>query len=250
MKTLKSYISCVLAVVLFCACEDTNYLTYDRNEPNRLYFPKDSIGFIYGFNPDRDVDLLVEVGLIGFTGNSKDTPFTVTVDEERSTAVRGVHYLMPETGHLMRDSVRGWIALDFQRPQLEKGETYTLVLELTSCDTYQIGLRNRCVIHFGDKVIPPPIWWTTAILDAYNQEKYILLVEYFHAAEMQSAFLFGEISNFWGCNLDEGGTIAIYRTMLTDFRYEAFFRTYVLLPMWEYYVQSGDETYRITNPNL
>ena len=74
MKKGFIYLLLLSGIVTLFSCEDTDYQIYDKNQKNKLFFAEDSLQFTYGLTRDQDVDLNVEVGLIGFVGGGTFHP--------------------------------------------------------------------------------------------------------------------------------------------------------------------------------
>ena len=74
MKKGFIYLLLLSGIVTLFSCEDTDYQIYDKNQKNKLFFAEDSLQFTYGLTRDQDVDLNVEVGLIGFVDLSSSRP--------------------------------------------------------------------------------------------------------------------------------------------------------------------------------
>ena len=66
MKKGFIYLLLFSGIVSLFSCEDTDYQIYDKSQKDKLFFAKDSLQFTYGLTRDQDVDLNVEVDLIGF----------------------------------------------------------------------------------------------------------------------------------------------------------------------------------------
>lgn len=62
----------------------------NKNQKNKLFFAEDSLQFIFNaLTRDQDVDLNVEVGLIGFVDLSSSRTFEIEIVKEKTTARRG-----------------------------------------------------------------------------------------------------------------------------------------------------------------
>lgn len=245
MKKEFIYLFIICSILSLFSCEDTDYQLYNKNDKDKLFFTKDTIRFTYGLNRDLEVDLNVQVQLIGFVNQSKDQTFQIGIVKEKTTAINGKHYLVTEANIMAKDSSMAYIPVDFQKLQLEKNKEYQLTLQLIENEHYAPTDIKECVILFDNKDIEAPVWWRAEKLGEYNQEKFILLVDYFHQSEKKSPVLFNAIKSKWGENLDQGTET----NLLTIYQYQGFLNRYILTPMYEYYLETNNPMYQIPNPN-
>lgn len=234
-----------MGIILFFSCEKNDYQIYDRNQRNKLFFDSDSLQFIYGLTRDHDIDLNVKVNLIGFVDLKENQLFEVQIVKEKTTAQEGVHFTLPQEIMLLKDSIVAYIPLDFHKSNLEKNKEYVLTLRLLENENYMPTDIRECTISFGDKDIAAPIWWRSDKLGDYNQEKLILFVDYYHQSKEKSPVIYESIRNTWGENLDQGTAT----NLLTIAKYQGYLNRYILVPMYEYYLETNDSQYQIPNPN-
>ena len=224
MKKGFIYLLLFSGIVSLFSCEDTDYQIYDKSQKDKLFFAKDSLQFTYGLTRDQDVDLNVEVDLIGFVNLSQNQVFKVEIVKEKTMA---------------------FIPLDFHKLNLEKNKEYMLTLRLVENENYVPTDIRECVILFSNKDIEAPVWWRSDKLDDYNQEKLILFVDYYHQSKEKSPVIYEAIRKQWGENLDQGTAT----NLLTIYKYQGYLNRYILTPMYEYYFETNDPMYQIPNPN-
>ena len=147
----------------------------------------------------------------------------------------------------MKDSVTAAIKLDFKRDNLVKDIQYKLYLNLEANDDYIPTNRTRCVVFFGDISLEQPEWWRPDRLGTYNQDKLILFIKYFHATKESLPVLYDDIVSKWGEYLDNTAHDR-FEYLLTTYVYLGFFKQHVYTPMYEYYIQSGDDHYKLPDP--
>ena len=94
MKKGFIYLLLFSGIVSLFSCEDTDYQIYDKSQKDKLFFAKDSLQFTYGLTRDQDVDLNVEVDLIGFVNLSQNQVFKVEIVKEKTTAQEGEHFTL------------------------------------------------------------------------------------------------------------------------------------------------------------
>ena len=246
MKKYIVYIS-VIWFGLLCACTDEDYQLYNASLTNKIYFERDSFFFQYGPREDKEVDLEIPISLIGLANLEQDAEFKVSADVRNSTAKLGVHYDMDEIQVFRKDSVTAVIKLDFKRDNLVRDIQYKLYLDLEANDSYIPTNKTRCIVFFGDISIDQPAWWRPDRLGTYNQDKLILFIKYFQATKDLLPVMYDGIVSKWGEYLDQEHQDFQY--LLTWYVHLGFFKQYVYTPMYEYYLQTGDEHYRIPNPD-
>lgn len=244
MKNKILYLFVFLVVLTLNACENTDYQVYNKDQKNKIFFEKDTVRFQYGMKLDKACDLEVLVKLIGFVDQEKAVPLRVTANEELTTAVAGRDYILPATNVFERDSSTAYLKLDFQKVNLEKNKDYVLTLDLESSEQYEPTERTRCVVIFGDKDVPAPKWWEAKKLGTYHQEKFILFVDFYHKSKELSPIIYESIKKEFGENLDEGTKA----NLLGVYAYQGYLTRYILTPMYEYYLESGDPVYEIPKP--
>lgn len=226
------------------SCENTDYKIYDSNDKDKLFFVDDTLRFTYGLTLDKEVDLNVGVKLIGFVDLKEDKAFKLKIVEDTNVR-KGEHYDIPDVNLMPKDSLKAFIPLDFKKANLKKNKEYRLTLQLVENENYAPADVKECVIFFSNKDIEAPVWWQAAKVGEYNQEKFILFVDFYHQSKELSPVIYENIRKEWGENLDEGTS----KNLLAIYSYQGFLNRYILTPMYEYYLESNDPLYRIPNPN-
>lgn len=247
MKTLNISTVLLLLMGLLFSCSVEDYKLYDTSLTNKIYFEKDTFFFEYGPREDLEVDLEIPINLIGLAYLDRDVEFKVSADIRNSTAKLGVHYEMDEMQVFMKDSVTAAIKLNFKRENLVKDIQYKLYLHLEENENYVPTNRTKCVVFFGDISIEQPEWWRPDRLGTYTQEKLILFIKYFHATKEILPVMYDDIESKWGKYLDNVNH-SRYEYLLTTYVYLGYFRQYIYTPMYEYYIETGDERYKLPNP--
>lgn len=241
-----------ISALSFTSCNTDNYLLYDTSSINKLYFQNDTVKFVYGPKPDKEIDIAVPVKLIGFVNLESDASFIVEIDEARSTAKNGVEYTLSEEVRIMKDSSIAYVNINIDKTKLVKDLKYKLYLRIRENDTYAPTNKVKCYVEFGDTSIPQPAWWKPDRLGAYTQEKLILFIEYFHRSKDSKPKIFDAIVYGWGLYLEEpcNGN-GRFQHLLTTAVYLTYFIEEIYQPMYEYYVASGyNPLYEIPQPIL
>lgn len=190
MKKAFVYLLFFSGLISLFSCEDTDYQIYDKNQKDKLFFTEDSVQFTYGLTRDQDVDLNVEVNLIGFVDLSQNKTFKVEIVKEKTTALEGEHFTLAEENTIPKDSAVAYVPLDFHKLQLEKNKEYVLTLRLVENENYVPTDIRECIILFSNKDIEAPVWWQSGKLGEYNQEKLILFVDFYHQSKEKSPVIY------------------------------------------------------------
>lgn len=249
-KIILSLSIIILSALSLISCETDNYMLYDTTSINKLYFQHDTVKFVYGPKPDKDVDISVPVKLIGFANLDADASFVVEIDEARSTAKNGIHYTFAEEVRIMKDSTVAYVNINIDKKNLIKDISYKLYLRIRENDSYAPTNKVKCYVEFGNTSIPQPEWWKPDKLGVYTQEKLVLFIEYFTATKSSKPKIYDAIVYGWGPYLEEpcNGNNR-FQHLLTTAVYVTYFKEEMYWPMYEYYVASGyNPLYEIPNP--
>lgn len=145
MKKGFIYLLLFSGIVSLFSCEDTDYQIYDKSQKDKLFFAKDSLQFTYGLTRDQDVDLNVEVDLIGFVNLSQNQVFKVEIVKEKTTARGGTFYVI--LGEYNAQGFQQWLySFGFHKLNLEKNKEYMLTLRLVENENYVPTDIRECVI--------------------------------------------------------------------------------------------------------
>ncbi len=236
-------------IILFLSnCQTEDYKLYDVSQTNRIYFEYDSLSFIYGARADKECDIRIPIKLIGMVNIDKDVEFDLDIDAYESTGKQNFHYTIEENQYFKKDSVLAYINIDFDRSKLIKDVEYSLYIYLKGNEHYIPANNKCCTIEFGDITISQPTWWKTDRLGEYTEEKYILFIECFKKTQIITPVIYDAITYLWGEFLDKTDHWR-HKWLLTTYTYTSYFKQYFYVPMYEYYLETGDERYEIPNPN-
>lgn len=249
-KIILSLSIILLSAISLTSCNTDNYMLYDTSSINKLYFQNDTVKFVYGPKPDKDIDISIPIKLIGFANLESDASFIVEIDEARSTAKNGIHYTFAEEVRIMKDSTVAYVHLNIDKTNLIKDISYKLFLRIRENETYAPTNKVKCYVEFGDTSIPQPAWWKPDRLGNYTQEKLILFIEYFHKSKDSKPMIYDAIVYGWGLYLDEvSNGNNRFEHLLTTAAYVTYFKEEMYQPMYEYYIASGyNPLYEIPNP--
>ncbi|MGL5682047.1 MAG: DUF4843 domain-containing protein [Marinifilaceae bacterium] len=252
MKNRSKYKRIILLVgiiISLYSCNENSYLLYDGDQINQIYIAQDSVGFVYGPRPDKDVDVMIPVKLIGMVNQNADEAFEIEVDEFESTAILGNHITLSETPRFGKDSTIATLKFNVNKSNLVKNVTYTLYFKIKQTDKFKPTNDKICTLTFGDTYIDQPAWWLPDRLGTYTQEKLVLFIEYFKDTQEATPVIYDAIVLRWGEYLDNVEHNR-FQYLLTTYTYTSYFRQYIYTRMYEYYLETGDELYAIPNPEL
>ena len=253
MKNLfKSIILLFLGVVCFVSCSETEYLKYDASH-NGVYFTKDKLKYSFGVTSDTIHSYLFKmpIQIMGLVSD-QDREVAYRVNEDSTTAVEGVHYILGKAV-IAPDSITGYIPITILRDSLkgcyvEGGggyETYRLYIELVENEHFipTLDTLSQARLLQFDNAIDAPEWldwkgdkiWRPGAphpdLGTWHPYTFIKLVEYFHTIKdkdnMEETYK-KMVIYYGGENLERVPTAAFHP-------YTHIMRKYVLAPLYEYF---------------
>lgn len=246
MRKLIYFFTLIFLMCITFSCKE-DYLLYDSQDINKLYFDQEEVEFIYGPRPDLEEDISLKIHLIGFANLGQDAEIKVIPDEERSTAKYGIHYTFTEEPRISKDSTVAYVRLNFLRESLVKDMIYTIHLHIGSNEDYIPTNTSKCLIKFGDTDVPQPTWWQPDRLGTYTLEKYMMFIELYHKSEEEYPEIYKNIEKDWGRYLDQTTSFR-HMWLLTTAAYLGYFKKKMYVPMYEYFLKTGNEAYRIPDP--
>lgn len=243
----KLVISLLSLSALVVGCDNENYLLYDTDSKDKIFFVSDSLEFDYGFEQDKDVDFIVPAKVIGFRP-AEDLEIKIEAISGTNTT-KGTHYDIANAV-LMKDSVNTVISLDFKLDAMTPDTKYIAKLSIVENDNFAPSYITTCTVVFSNSALTQPEWWDLSYLGDYTEAKHRSFVSYFWASEDMNALTFSRIAytDGWGRNLDGENTDSYGTALLSYYYNEYFFFKYVLTPMYEDYLASGDAELKIPDP--
>lgn len=188
MKNYYLFIGFVL--LLLAGCDKSDLETYKSG--NYIQFSKsveDSTRVSFLFYPGVDeIDIPISIEISAFAPKT-DQNFTLTIDTERTTAVEGTHFIMPDKKVFRADHIMDTCWLKLKRtPDMETNE-YRIVLRLEGNDAFEIGqLEHQFAIFRVNDKISKPDWWDNNItwyyLGTYTDKKFSKFIEATGVADM------------------------------------------------------------------
>jgi hypothetical protein len=203
METIKRYamknnviIILTLLVAGLAGCREEKVQVYDGD--NYIQFVKhatvDSTIIPFLFSPGKmEVDSPLIVKIVG-RGHAAETPYSINIDTELTTAVEGTHFILPGRTAFKAGALRDTLAIKFLRTTDMKMNSFRLVLRLEATDDFVLG-EPRChyytfVVH--DQV-SRPVWWEewgiveSYYLGEYSDRKFEYFIEATGVADLSEA---------------------------------------------------------------
>lgn len=227
-----------VAMLLFASCKKTAYQVYDQKFTG-IYFLSDSVYYSFGVTPleKHSYDLKVPVRIMGIASGA-DRSFSVTVVAEKTTAVEGLHFTIPETFTIMADSINGFVPVTILRDSL-KDKDFKLVLKLDKNAGFTPVDENlkEVLIHFNNRV-DPPTWkdywgdpaWPDYKLGKWNPLTYIKFIELFRELEQKVPETYAAMVAEFGPDLQNV-------TFGWPWDYDLTMTKYVLIPLYQYFME-------------
>jgi hypothetical protein len=138
---------------------------------------------------ELDSFLIVKTTGLGYPA---ETPYTISVDRQLTTAVEGTHFKLPTTTTFKPGAMRDTLPVTFYRTADMKTNAFRLVLCVEENDAFKLGqLQYQYKVFIVHDRISQPEWWTTDIstyyLGAYSDKKYQKFIDVTGIADMTGA---------------------------------------------------------------
>lgn len=246
----KIILSVFVLLTAFASCTNEDYLLYDTSEINHISFTSDTTYFAYGFNPDLDVEVEVSYDLFGMPALVEGEIMDIAVSYgEGTTATEGVEFDFVRCAE-MTDST-DVIAINIHKDALVTNQVYTIVLNLEPNECFDTTAVTTHTIRFINGDLTEPGWWKDSYVGTYTVEKHLMIVQKFWETEELSPTYHYYVSYYYGENLDLTYVNSLGYDMtsyLLSSTYKLFMNKYCLRPVYDYYIETGDENYAIPDP--
>lgn len=246
MNTLKSNI--VYAVLILCGlfvlsagCH-SDYLGYDTDLKDGIYFGGDSLNFKFGMSKGEDFDYTMQVVVLGLP-RDEDREFVIEVVADSTSAVEGLHYEIPTHFIVKAGLVVGDIPLVLHRykdPEITKRD-FVLQLQLKENDCFRLVMQSECKLVFSDTELPQPRWWHDGYFGPYSQLLMMDIFFYYWQLEETHPLLYERIVDEYGKNLEKAFGF--------PFQQKIAFIKYIITPAYQYYQEHPNERVDIPDPD-
>ncbi len=246
MKSLGNIFN--LALICLCwaglqACH-TDYMEYDTDLKDGIYFASDSLNFQFGMGKGEDFNYDVVVNILG-TPKEYDRGISMELVEDGTTAKKGLHYELPESLIIPANQTSGKISFVLHRyldPGLAK-EAVVIKMRLKENENFRLVMGDECKFEFSDTEMPQPRWWDARYLGPYTQLLMIDILNSYWDLENTKPLLFERIATMYGENLEGGTEMAQF-----PYQQKVAFVKYVITPVYEYYLEHPREGIDIPDP--
>lgn len=189
---MRTYFYLIGYIFLLTGCETSKFTTYKSgNYIQFTQFVEDSTFISFLFYPDADeLDIPLSIEISGIALD-QDQTFTLTVNEKRTTAIEGKHFILPEKTLIRAGHVIDTCWLKLKRTPDMQTEEFCLVLQIESNNAFELGQAEKtsAIIRINDKIAQPK-WWNDDIywyyLGDYSDKKYSLFIDLTGIADLSS----------------------------------------------------------------
>lgn len=170
-----------MSVVMLSACSTDEIMTFDNH--NYLSFQSAESSYTFAFENDdvNSVDYKIPVSYAG-RYNNHDATFTVEPVPDKSTAVEGRHYMMPDSRNIIAANTNtGHALVRLLRTPDMKSDSEVLTLVIKADENFLPGEVDTIRINITDRIIKPD-WWAynphDNFLGSYSELKLRLFLEF------------------------------------------------------------------------
>lgn len=199
MVTLKNKLTLLITTILFIACDQSidnvykeksriqfAYYTLDFNQ--NMIIKKEST-FSFGMLDDSiQVDTAkIVVEYLG-TPSDRDRTYKVSVLEDSTTAIQGVHYepfnpMQTFKAGASRDTLRIVVYRSDLSTSFTNPEDKRLALEMEATDDFDLGMKDGLRRYLNiNNYLTEPEWWDTPLrgnyIGFYHPEKWKILISF------------------------------------------------------------------------
>ena len=223
------------------SCSETDYPLFDNSVSN-IYFTNDSVNYSFGITPLSVTEHVIEMP-VKIMGTSATTvrSFKIEIIPEKTNATKDVHFKLPETLEIAKDSINGIVPITLVRKNLDS-TTWQVAVRLVSNEHFSPAsnvdkdMGATGIITFNN-TINKPNWknwqgnfaWPDYKLGPWNPIVYVTFMDFFHQLKDKATMSYQKIIEKYGENLDNGK----YEGWEWDYDYTL--TKYILIPMYQYF---------------
>lgn len=256
MKKIIYNIALLGAFLGLFSCSETDYPLFDDSVIN-IYFTNDSTSYSFGITPLSVTEQVIEmpVKIIGAPTDAARS-FKIEVVQEKTNAQENVHFKLPETLEIAKDSINGIVPITLIRENLDTIH-WQVTVRLVANDhfTPASGVDEKMgtvgIITFNN-IISKPNWidwqgnqtWPDFKLGPWNPIVYVTFMDFFHQLKDKAPMSYQKMVEKYGENLDNGK----YGGWEWDYDYTL--TKHVLIPMYQYFQEHPElGVTNFPNPN-
>ena len=200
MKAMKvlalNYITFVVVVMSMAglySCS-TDYMAYDVELKDGIYFASDSLNYQFGMQKGEDFAYDMTVRVLG-TPKDHDRVFGVELVADETTAKEGLHYELSKSFIIPANKIIGKISFVLHRyldPEITQ-HPFVIKMKLVENDDFRLVMGNECKLEFSDTELPRPRWWSERHFGPYSQMLMMDIYNYYWDLETTHPLLFERI---------------------------------------------------------
>lgn len=233
-----SVIFCCMAGMTSC---ETDYLAYDVNLKDGIYFDTDSLNYQFGMQKGEQFEYSIPVHVMG-TPKNYDREFRVELIDSATSAKPDLHYELPTSFTVPANAVSGNITLLLHRyldPNLAQ-EPLTITFKLIENDHFQLVMGDICKLEFSDTELPRPRWWSEWYFGPYSQMLMMDILNAYWDLEATRPLLFDRIVAEYGRDLEWAYSF--------PYQQEIAFIKYIITPVYAYYLENPHPNVAVPDP--
>lgn len=248
MKAMKvlalNYITFVVVVMSMAglySCS-TDYMAYDVELKDGIYFASDSLNYQFGMQKGEDFAYDMTVRVLG-TPKNHDRVFGVELVADETTAKEGLHYELSKSFIIPANKIIGKISFVLHRyldPEITQ-HPFVIKMKLVENDDFRLVMGNECKLEFSDTELPRPRWWSERHFGPYSQMLMMDIYNYYWDLETTHPLLFERIVEEYGRNLEKAYSF--------PYQQEIAFIKYVITPAYEYYQEHPHPKVDLPDPS-
>ena len=203
MKMMKKIFIYILPILAFClvittSCTEETLKTFDVNT-NYVQFVNrlaDSTELTFQLYPgESKFKHKINLEILGLPFSS-NTPYSVVVNKELSTAIQGEHFDLPKKFQFEADTLGSSFDIELKKTPEMDSKTYRIVLDIVDIDKIYAGINYRHIIKINNSIVRPS-WWDNdrwgiyyTYLGEYSLSKY----KHFITAINENGLVFSKIN--------------------------------------------------------
>ncbi|MBQ6792727.1 MAG: DUF4843 domain-containing protein, partial [Butyricimonas sp.] len=153
-----TFVVVVMSMVGLYSCS-TDYMAYDVELKDGIYFASDSLNYQFGMQKGEDFAYDITVNMLG-TPKDHDRVFGVELVADETTAKEGVHYELSKSFIIPANRIVGKISFVLHRyldPEITQ-RPFVIKMRLVENDDFRLVMGNECKLEFSDTELPRPRW--------------------------------------------------------------------------------------------
>lgn len=241
-----------ILITLLCGACSHDYLRYDTESKDAIYFVLKKDSFEYKFNIYNLQDSMPggpELHLLGFP-RDYDREIDIELVDSLTTATKDLHYRLESKAVLKAGELETRVPLVFYRTKDPNLYDKKLVVAFRIKENEHFNLAPGMVppvfrsMLVADKA-ERPVWWSDAYLGDFSEELYSAFMEYFDALETSRPAVYNTVVAYVGPHF----TNSINSPKVWSV-YEYPIVKYVIHPLYDHYQENPHPDVNIPTPKF